>query len=57
MGTKKKMQRFTISVDVNAINYFKKLGTEIEMPYHTLVNMYLKMCAKNKKRLSKSYFK
>lgn len=53
MNTKKAKQRFTIAVDKEAINHFKKMGNDVDMPYHTLINMYLKMCASTKKKLTK----
>ena len=48
---KKLKKQVTINLNVETINYFKKLSTETGIPYQTLINMYLTDCAKNKKRL------
>ncbi len=47
-------KRLTILVDKKAIEYFIDMGKEVDMPYHTLINMYLKSCAKKQLRLKKS---
>jgi len=47
-------KRLTILVDQEAIAYFVKMGKDIDMPYHTLINMYLKKCALEKQKLAKS---
>ena len=49
---RKVKKRLTILIDSPTIDYFKKMGEEIDMPYHTLVNMYLNKCAKEKFRLT-----
>jgi len=51
---RKPKKRLTILVDKEAITHFIKMGEEIDMPYHTLINMYLKRCANEKYKLSKS---
>ena len=35
----------TIRLDKEAVDYFKKLSAEINIPYQTLINSYLKDCA------------
>jgi uncharacterized protein (DUF4415 family) len=35
----------TIRLDTNVIEYFKKLSEELDTPYQTLLNDYLKNCA------------
>ncbi len=54
MNKKAPKQRFTIQIDKQAIDYFIKMGKEVDMPYHTLINMYLKKCALEKYKLKKS---
>ena len=51
---KKPKMRLTILVDKVAIEHFISMSKEVEMPYHTLINMYLTKCAKEKYELSKS---
>ncbi|MCK3655593.1 antitoxin [Pasteurellaceae bacterium Macca] len=40
----------TIRIDDEAIDYFKQLSAEMDMPYQTLINLYLKECAKTQKK-------
>lgn len=46
---KKKAIGINLSADV--IDYFKNLSEEVGMPYQTLIDLYLKDCVKNKKKL------
>ena len=41
----------TIRVDETTLEYFKDLGERVGMPYQTLINMYLRDCAENRKEL------
>jgi predicted DNA binding CopG/RHH family protein len=41
----------TIRLDEETIEYFKKLAEESDIPYQTLINLYLRDCANTKKRL------
>ena len=41
----------TIRVDEDALEYFKDLAGKIEVPYQTLINMYLKDCASHHRQL------
>ena len=41
----------TIRVDETTLAYFKDLGERVGMPYQTLINMYLRDCAENRKEL------
>ncbi len=45
-------QQVTILLDKEAIAYFKQLATETGVAYQVLINLYLKECAAQKKRLS-----
>ncbi|MDH2926881.1 antitoxin [Lonepinella koalarum] len=40
----------TIRIDDDAIDYFKQLSAEMDMPYQTLINLYLKECAETRKK-------
>lgn len=42
----------TIRLDERTIDYFKKLSTELDIPYQTLINLYLRDCAATRRRLS-----
>ena len=42
----------TIRLDAETIAYFKRLATESEIPYQTLINLYLRDCAASGRRLA-----
>lgn len=44
-------RQVTIRLDPETIDYFKALGKETGMPYQTLINLYLRDCAKSRRRL------
>ena len=44
-------RQVTIRLDTETIAYFKKLAGDAEVPYQTLINMYLRDCAKQRKVL------
>jgi predicted DNA binding CopG/RHH family protein len=37
------------------VAYFKKLADETGIPYQTLINLYLRDCAENNRRLDTSW--
>lgn len=37
----------TIRIDESTIDYFKMLSDKMNMPYQSLINLYLKDCAEN----------
>jgi predicted DNA binding CopG/RHH family protein len=43
-------QRITMRLDKPTIIYFKALADELGMPYQSLINLYLRDCAQNKKK-------
>ncbi len=45
----------TIRLDRRTIEYFKGLAAEAEIPYQTLINLYLRDCAWNGRRLAMSW--
>lgn len=52
---KKLKKSITIRVDEDALNYFKGMAGKIEVPYQTLINMYLKDCAAHHRKLALSW--
>ena len=40
----------TIRIDEESISYFKELAEETGLPYQSLINLYLKDCATNKRK-------
>jgi len=45
-------RQVTIRLDDQTVRYFKALSKECGVPYQTLINLYLRDCAANKKRLA-----
>ena len=45
-------KQITIRLDEETLEYFKRLAEEAEIPYQTLINHFLRDCARGKKRLS-----
>ncbi len=45
-------KQITINIDVETIDYFKQMSSETNIPYQTLINVYLKECAKSKKKIN-----
>jgi predicted DNA binding CopG/RHH family protein len=45
-------KQITIRLDEQTLQYFKDLSIETEIPYQTLINLYLGECARTKKRPS-----
>ena len=48
---KRLKKQVTIRLGVDVIEYFKGLAEETGVPYQTLINMYLRDCAHNRRRL------
>jgi uncharacterized DUF497 family protein len=44
-------KQVTIRLDVETIEYFKSLAEGMSIPYQTLINLYLRECAANRKEL------
>lgn len=40
----------TIRVDESTVRYFQELAAELEVPYQTLINLYLRDCASTRRR-------
>jgi uncharacterized protein (DUF4415 family) len=45
-------QPITIRLDKATVAYFKTLAGELGMPYQNLINLYLRDCALNHKKLN-----
>lgn len=45
-------RQVTIRLDEPTIEYFKELAGETDIPYQTLINLYLRECAAAKKKPS-----
>jgi len=52
---KRLKKRVTIRIDEATISYFKQLAEETGVRYQTLINLYLRDCAANKRRLRMSW--
>lgn len=50
--TKRLKRQITIRLDQPTIDYFKALAEETAIPYQTLINLYLRDCAANGRKLS-----
>ena len=48
-------RQVTIRLDLSTIEYFKKMAESAEIPYQTLINLYLRDCATSGRRLSMSW--
>ena len=44
-------QPVTIRLDCDSVEYFKSLSDENNIPYQTLINLYLRDCAMNHRKL------
>jgi uncharacterized protein (DUF4415 family) len=49
---KRVKKQLTIRVDEATIEYFRKLADETNLPYQTLINLYLRDCAATGRRLA-----
>jgi len=49
--TKYLKQPVTMRLDKDSVDYFKSLAKESGIPYQTLINLYLRDCAANEKKL------
>ena len=45
-------QPVTIRLDKASVEYFKTMATKLGMPYQNLINLYLRDCAINHKKLA-----
>ncbi|MBF0398795.1 MAG: BrnA antitoxin family protein [Desulfobacterales bacterium] len=45
-------KQITIRIDESVIGYFKEMATNTGIPYQSLINLYLKDCAMEQRKLS-----
>ncbi len=48
-------RQITINIDGSTIDYFKAQSETAGIPYQTLINLYLRDCAVNKRKLKLSW--
>lgn len=48
-------RQITINIDGSTIDYFKAQSEAVGIPYQTLINLYLRDCAVNKRQLNLSW--
>lgn len=48
-------KQITINLDENVIVYFKKQSDSVGIPYQTLINLYLRDCVANNRRLEMNW--
>ncbi len=44
-------KQVTIRIEESTLDYFRGLAADTQIPYQTLINMYLRDCATKKKQL------
>ena len=52
---KKLKKQITIRLEEPTIEYFKDLAAEMDVPYQTLINLYLRDCAQSARKLNLSW--
>lgn len=52
---KRLKKQVTIRLDEQTIGYFRSLAEETEVPYQTLINLYLRDCAATRRRLAMNW--
>ena len=48
-------KQITINIDSSTIEYFKAQSEAVGIPYQTLINLYLKDCVNNNRRLTMTW--
>ena len=43
-------RQVTMRIDIAAVDYFKNMAAELGMPYHNLINLFLRDCAMSQRR-------
>ncbi len=44
-------KQVTLRLNVDVVDYFKRLANETGIPYQNLINLYLQDCARSQKKL------
>ena len=45
-------KQITIRLDEESISYFKSISEQVEIPYQSLINLYLRECAASHRKLN-----
>lgn len=48
-------KQVTIKISPSVIDYFKRQAAKLNMPYQTLINLYLTDCVSNKRELQMTW--
>ncbi len=48
-------KQITINIDGSTIDYFKSMAAVDGIPYQTLINLYLRDCADNRRKIQMSW--
>ena len=48
-------KQITINIDGSTVDYFKSLAAADGIPYQTLINLYLRDCADNRRKIQMSW--
>lgn len=51
----KMKDKITINLDTFTVDFFKAMSVETGLPYQTLINLYLRDCAKNNRKIDLSW--
>lgn len=52
---KRMKQQVTIRLDTNTVEYFKAMAEDKGIPYQSLINLYLRDCADQKRQLEMTW--
>lgn len=44
-------KQITINIDVSTVGYFKDMSSDNGIPYQTLINLYLRDCVENERKI------
>lgn len=44
-------KQITINIDVSTVDYFKDMSSDNGIPYQTLINLYLRDCVENERKI------
>ena len=53
--TRRLKKQITINIDAATIDYFREQAQNTGIPYQTLINLYLRDCADNRRKLQISW--
>ena len=48
-------KQITINIDGSTLDYFKSMAAADGIPYQTLINLYLRDCADNRRKIQMSW--